>query len=230
MAATSRLREYPFFFSYAILQVLRSLIELGLRGNSYRSYRIYFGFYWVAEAVIVLLNFAVLYEIARSVLRPYPSLPSWVRALPLHAVGAVAALGIVFAGLQTVTDPSWIVARILVLETTARFAQATLLLLLFALAAFFRLQWKHLSFGIALGFGLYACVCLVAVAVRGYFGPTQDFIFALTNSLAYNCACLIWLTYAFQSNDATAVAKLPPGRAGVELDDWNRALGGLLRR
>jgi len=230
MAATSRRREYPFFFSYAILQVLRSLIELGLRGNSYRSYRIYFGFYWVAEAVIVLLNFAVLYEIARSVLRPYPSLPPWVRALPLHAVGAVAALGIVFASLQSVTDPSWIVARILILETIARFAQATLLLLLFALAAFFRLQWKHLSLGIALGFGLYACVCLAAVAMRGHFGPRQDFIFALINSLAYNCACVIWLAYAFQRESAPVTTKIAPQRAELKLADWNRALGGLLRR
>src|SRR5439155_1200280 len=90
MAATSRRREYPFFFSYAILQVLRSLIELGLRGNSYRSYRIYFGYYWVAEAVIVLLNFVVLYEIARSVLRPYPSLSPWVRAFQLEVTPASA--------------------------------------------------------------------------------------------------------------------------------------------
>ena len=230
MAATSRLRQYPFFFSYATLQVLRSLIELALRGNSYQSYRIYFGFYWTAEAVIVLLNFAVLYEVARSVLRPYPSLPPWVRALPLHAVGAVAALGIVFASLQTVTDPSWIVARILILETIARFAQATLLLLLFALAAFFRLQWKHLSLGIALGFGLYACVCLAAVAMRGHFGPRQDFIFALINSLAYNCACVIWLAYAFQRESAPVTTKIAPQRAELKLADWNRALGGLLRR
>jgi len=116
------------------------------------------------------------------------------------------------------------------MEKVARFGQVGLLLCLFGLATFFRLQWKQFSFGVALGFGLYACVCLAAVAMRGHFGPRQDFIFALINSLAYNCACVIWLAYAFQTERTPATAKFAPQGEAFKLHDWNRALGGLLRR
>ena len=221
------LREYPFFFAYAVLQALRAVIELVLRRGSYGPY---FTFYWSAEAVIVLLNFAVLYEVCRNLLQPYlplrPQLQAWFR----YAAVALLATAVLLSAFEPAGNGWWILAKVLLVEKVARFAQAGLLVLIFALAAFFHLQWKQLSFGIALGFGIYASVCLAAVAVREHFGPAQDFTFALTNSLAYNCACLIWLAYAFQRETAPVTAKIAPQRADFKLAEWNRALGGLLRR
>jgi hypothetical protein len=208
------------------LQALRDLIQIGLRRGSYTTY---FAFYWVAEAVIVLLNFAVLYEVCRNLLRPYASLRPQLQIWFRYAATALLAVAVALAALEPVTSGWWILGKVLLIETIARFAEVGLLLCVFALAGFFGLRWKQLSFGIALGFGLYASVCLAAVGVRAHFGPAQDFIFALTNSLAYNCACLIWLAYAWQSEVTPSATKLPPLRA-VPVDDWNRALGGLLRR
>ena len=219
-------RRYPLFFFYTLLQAGSSVAGFLLG----RNYLVYFYFYWASEAVIVVLNFAVLYEVCRDLLRPYamirPGINVWLR----YTAAVLLAVAVVLAAIEPASGGWWVLGKVLLIEKVVRFAQVGLLLCLFALAAFFRLQWKQFSFGIALGFGLYACVCLAAVAMRGYFGSAQDFIFALSNSLAYNCACVIWLAYAFQTERAPAAAKFAPRGEAFKLQDWNRALGGLLRR
>ena len=74
------------------------------------------------------------------------------------------------------------------------------------------------------------CSRLSALAVHQHFGVIANDAFMLINSLAYDCACVIWLACAFQTQRAPAAAKFAPQGEAFKLHDWNRALGGLLRR
>jgi len=220
-------REYPVFFSYLGLQALTSTIEFIL---SYRSYRTYFLFYWTSDAVIVLISFAVLFEVMRHLLRSYGSLRPQARAA-LYAGSAITlALAILILALQPKSSERTLIVMILLREQLARIAQVGLLAVMFILAMFFRLRWKQLAFGISLGLGLYASVYLAAVSMREYFGAGQADLFSLLLSIAYNVAVLIWLSYLFQPEAAPTAARSSPQRAEFKLAEWNRALGGLLRR
>jgi len=222
-------RDYPLCLAYLILQSARSVVELTLRDGSYRRL---FNFYWTAEAAVLVLNFAVLYEIGKHLLHSYPSLRRQLSvALPWVVIAILTASTIVSA-LQPNRGDRWLIALILLLEKLSRVVEATLLCLLLLWAAFFKLRWKQPSFGIAMGFGLYASVYVGVVAMREHLGSGSDDLFGLVGSIAYVLATFIWAASFWQRQEAPQRLAIPlhssPARSEIAV--WNRTLGELLRR
>src|SRR5271167_3592817 len=63
--------DYPYFFSYTILQVAGEPILFLLHRQSYAAYWVG---YWVSIALSALISFAVLQEIFKNAFRPYEAL------------------------------------------------------------------------------------------------------------------------------------------------------------
>ncbi|MGH6630948.1 MAG: hypothetical protein ACREB3_14560, partial [Burkholderiales bacterium] len=79
-------RHFPWFFSYTVFDVVSSVCLFVL---VHQKYQVYFYGYWIAEAVSVLLGFAVIYEILGHVLGPYEAIWGLGRKLFI-GVGALA--------------------------------------------------------------------------------------------------------------------------------------------
>lgn len=216
-------RELPFFFAYCVFSVLRSLVLfliLHWQGEAY-----FYG-YWTAEALSAALGFGVIHEVFSRVFERYQAIQGLGVLLFRWAAAVLVLVAVVAAAASPGSDESRLMASVLVLERSVHVIQVGLLLLLFAFSAYFRLSWRHYVFGIALGFGLFASVQLVAVAMRAHVGLISDYSWGFVKLASYNCAVVVWITYLLMPQPAEATA--PPQLGQVE--SWNRALLQLLQR
>src|SRR5512132_1894613 len=73
------LRErYPFFFSYAVFQVVSFVVQFAVYHYWPKSY---FYEYWTAAALSIGISFAVIYEVFAEVFRPFEGLRDLGRVL-----------------------------------------------------------------------------------------------------------------------------------------------------
>ncbi len=218
-------REFPWFFSYTVLEVLRSGSLLIL---VQRSYAAYFYGYWIAEAISVLLGFAVIYEVLGHILRPYEAL--WGLGRTLFAGGGVALVTFAVATVAGASPPQkydQLVASIMVAERSLSFVQCGLLVFLILFSTYFALTWRHYACGIALGLGTFASVQLAATAARSEVGWIGNETYSLVTRVAYGCAVLIWTAYLLRPEpERLAVNRVPQ----TQVEEWNQALQELWLR
>lgn len=218
-------REFPIFFAYTTFHVVRA-IALFLLRHQLASWD-YFYSYWTAQAASSVLGFAVIYEIFSHVFRSHEALRTLGFMLFRWVAAVLLLVAVVAAASAPGSDTNQLMAGVVILERSVRVVQCGLLFFLFLFSSSFGLSWRHYVFGIALGFGLFASVELVAVTMRAHFGSVADATWSLVNSAAYNCTVLIWVGYLLGPQPAQRAVQMPPK---AEIDEWNQALLQLIRR
>jgi hypothetical protein len=211
------LRTYPSFFAYIVSEVVLFLI-LFLNEKNLDVY--YYG-YWVGATVSALLGFKVIHEVFSDVLRPFHALRDfssmlfrWA-GLVVMLIAAISAIGSTSSGLGSVG------VGLLTLERSVRVMQCGLVLFLLMFSRYLGSSARHRSFGIALGFGIFAVVEFALLGMQ--FAKLIDgHTLNLLNMGAYDAAVVIWLVYAIApppKREPTAVL-LQPQR-------WDLSLGEL---
>jgi hypothetical protein len=210
------IRIFPIFFAYTLIVLARegSLLLLKYPSNLYAIV------YWSGETLAVLLGLGVIVETLRHVLPPYwfPKILSkslWVLGTAAAAT-ALALLVITHGG----PSADRIFEFIILLERSARFLQASLLIVVIALISRLGLTWHHYSVGIVAGFGVYSALALVLLEFRAHLHIISDPLLVLLNSMAYNVAALIWAYYFLRKWRGTAVHYLPH----TDLREWNETV------
>jgi len=93
-------------------------------------------------------------------------------------------------------DQSPLVHAVTTLQRSVRVVQVGLILFLLLFSRFLGVSRKQISFGISLGFGLFAGVELMLYALNSG-GLVNQGSFNLLNMLTYNLAVFVWLGYSF---------------------------------
>ena len=226
-------RRFPFFFAYSIVTLLLDAGMIGFHQKSLASplgsfpRRLYFSFYWVNEAIGLLLGLGVIYEVFRHLLAPYPALRKLAGQFFYGVVALLVLLGFVVLYAQSVHEPTHTQAAFLVMEQAGRVLEVGLLLFLFLFASAFGLHWRQYVFGIVLGLGIFASVELVAVTMRAEVGRTAIAIFNIARSVSFNCSLVIWISYILAPELATQPAEVPKR---AQLEQWNKAVMELIYR
>jgi hypothetical protein len=191
------------------------------------SYASYFYTYWATQSISIALGFSVVYEIYRKVFQNYDAIRRFGGII--FASAAVALLGVVVltAASAPGVDVPGIIKAVVLLERSVRLMQCGLLAFLFLLTLFFGLPWRNYLFGIALGFGAFATMELVALAVRSHMGAIADNALSQINSGAFDGGVLIWVCYLLAPEPAPQYAGLV---AHNDLERWNQALLEMLQR
>ena len=210
-------REYPYFFNYTLLQVVSEPILFVIQRHSYSLY--YWG-YWVSMALSALISFAVLQEIFRDSFRPYEALRDlsvilfrWSALLAL-LVGVMWALTAAQSNqVDTLTN------GILLVQRSVRLMQCGLVFFLLLFSEYLGISRRHVLFGIALGFGIFASVSMLVAAAVAHGTFVHVSHLRQINSAAYAISTLIWLGYT-----ALAPARSSVALATVRSPDWNYAL------
>src|SRR5882724_10528755 len=184
--------DLPLFFSYTAFHVVRSVALFLIRQNC--SMTTYSYAYWSAELISAAMGFAVIYEVFSKVLEPFPGIQRLGMMLLGWAAVVMVFLGIAAAASPGVSQPGMI-AGVFAFERSIRIVQCGLMAFLFIFASTLSLSWKHYSFGIALGFGIFATVDLIAVAVRAQMGSVAGATFGLLKPGSYLVATAIWTGY-----------------------------------
>jgi hypothetical protein len=185
-------KQFPVFFLFLLAQVANFLITLPLylAGNL----KVYFIFFWLGEAVNAILGFKVIHEIFLDVFRPYHTLKD-LGTLMFRWAGVVMLLVSVVVAFSNSFDQGLLIHAVTTLERSVRIVQLGLILFLLLFSRFLGVSRKQISFGISLGFGLFAGVDLMMYAMNSGGLITQG-VFNLCDLSAYNLAIGIWLGYS----------------------------------
>jgi hypothetical protein len=216
-------KRFPFFSCYCLLNFVLGLALFAVFNFGLRH--IYYYAYWVNEAMGLLLGFAVLYEIFRNLLTPYPALKRLATQIFQGALALLVVLGCIVAYAQPLGETSKISVAFLIVEQATRILEVGLLLSLFLFASAFGLHWRQYVFGFALGLGVFAAVELVALTMRVQFGVAANPIINICRSVSYNLSLVIWIGYILAPDLATSPAELPKR---AQLEQWNRAVMELI--
>jgi hypothetical protein len=199
-------KEFPVFFLFLLAQIAIFVIifPLWLVGNLSANnsnndwftgyYTLYFGLFWLGEAVNAILGFKVIHEVFLDVFRPYHTLKD-LGTLLFRWAGIVMLLVSVVVAFANSYEQSPLVHVITTLHRSVRIVQVGLILFLILFSRFLGVSRKQISFGISLGFGLFAGVELMLMVLKSG-GLVKEAIFDTVNMVAYNVAILVWLGYS----------------------------------
>ncbi|HJS98397.1 MAG TPA: hypothetical protein VJ756_04840 [Terriglobales bacterium] len=210
------LRTYPSFFAYIVSEVMLFLVLF----LNEKHADVYYYLYWIGAAIGAVLGFKVIHEVFSDVLRPFHALKDfssmlfrWA-ALVVMLIAVMAAMGSPNTGLGSVA------LGLLSLERSVRVMQCGLVLFLLMFSRYLGSSWRHRSFGIALGFGIFAVVEFVLLGLQ-FASLIDRTTLNLLNMGAYDAAVLIWLVYAIapaHKQEPTAVL-LQPQRWDLSLSE-----------
>jgi len=209
-------RDFPYFFNYTVLQVLSEPILFTIQRH---SYTVYYWSYWVSVALSALVSFAVLQEIFKDAFRPYEAL----RDMSVILFRWSALVVVLVAGMWAVTSahsiqPDAVTSFVLLGQSGIRLMQCGLVFFLILFSEYLGISRRHVLFGIALGFGLFASISMLVAVAMAHGTFVHATVMRQINNAAYDLAALIWLGY-------TALA---PSRssalAAIRSPEWNSAL------
>jgi len=215
-------KEFPFFLSYAIFQVLQTTALIVLEPRI--TYGHYFWTYWATEAIGAVTAFLVINEIFACALRPYSALKRLSRVLFQWAFVVILLVAIVTAIYAPGNDPSRIVAGMFVLRRTIGFVQVGLLVFLCLFIRAFAIPWRHYLFGLTIGFAVYRAAELFITAARVHWGASLNHLNDWGLIGTYNFTVLLWVSYfVLPRSEEVSINYV----TGSQLQQWNDALRGV---
>jgi hypothetical protein len=198
-------RTFPYFFAYLVAQLVSFAVVFPIYVS--RSYFFFFYAYWASAALGVGLGFKVIHEVFVDIFRPYHTLKDLGSVLfKWSGLVMVLVAGVVSASTPT-TEQGPIVQGIMALQRSVRVVQCGLVLFLLVFSSYLGIHWKQRSFGIALGFGIFAAVelGLGALNMSGLV-RLNPLSVGLLNMIAYNSAIVVWLAYAMMRSPAREIS------------------------
>lgn len=211
-------KKFPVFFTYLLAQIAIFAIIFPLRGAD--NYEWFFYAYWAGAAVSALLSFKVIHEIFLDVFRSHSTLEDLGTMLFTWA-GVVMLLVSVVVAFSNSAHSDPLAQAVTSLQRSVRLVQCGLILFLLLFSRFLGVSKRQQSFGIALGFGFFASVELVLLALYsgGYLTvPVMN----LVNTVMYDLAIVVWLTYALARSAVREAAT-----NHLQTQRWERSLADL---
>ncbi len=211
-------KQFPIFFLYILAQIGIFAITFPLR--SAENYEWFFYTYWAGAAVSALLSFRVIHEVFLDVFRPYHTLKDLGTVLFKWA-GVVMMLVSVVVAFSSSAQGDPLVQAVTTLQRSVRMVQCGLILFLLLFSRFLGVSKRQQNFGIALGFGLFASVELILIALNS--GGLLDVArIYLINTTMYDLAIMVWLSYALARNAVRDAATNP-----LQTQRWEQSLADL---
>jgi len=213
-------KQFPVFFLFLLAQIANFAVTfpLWLVGD----FKTYFVFFWLGEAVNAVLGFKVIHEIFLDVFRPYHTLKD-LGTLLFKWAGVVMLLVSVVVAFSNSFDQNPLVHALTTLQRSVRIVQFGLILFMLLFSSFLGVSRKQLSFGISLGFGLFAGVELMLMALNSG-GLVRTANFNLINMVSLILAILVWFGYSL-SRKAVRVAAVNH----LQTQRWEQGLADLQR-
>jgi hypothetical protein len=210
-------KKFPVFFVFLLAQVLNFAVIYPLWIFGYP--KLYFVFFWLGEAVNAVVGFKVIHEIFLDVFRPYHTLKD-LGTLLFRWAGVVMLLVSVVVAFSNSFDQSPLIHAVTTLERSVRIVQLGLILFLVLFSRFLGVSRKQISFGISLGFGLFAGMDLMMYALNSG-GFVKQTTFNLINMSVYNLAIFVWLGYSLSRKAVRGVAN------PLQTQRWEQSLADL---
>jgi hypothetical protein len=191
--------KFPVFFAYILSQV--AVFAVVFPTYLMASYFVFFYVYWVAAAISLALGFKVIHEIFLDVFRPYHTLKDLGTVVFKWAGLVMLLVASVVAAASANSEQGPLVQAVFIVQRCVRVIQCGLVLFLVLFSRYLGVSRKQQSFGIAVGFGGFAAVELVAAALRVGAAISPNAL-SFTIMIAYNLAILSWMRYMWAKSEA----------------------------
>ncbi len=192
-------RKFPVFFAYLVSQL--PFFAVIFAAYTWGNYRDYFYGYWGCTIISLAIGFKVIHEIFLDVFRPYHALKDLGSVLFKWAALVMVLVAIVVAASSSVSADGPMVEAVITAQRCVRVIQVGLVLLLLVFSKYVGISWKHFSFGVSLGFGAFALIELLVVALHVSERVSEN-AGDLTNTITYNVCVLVWITYSAMKSPA----------------------------
>lgn len=182
-------RRLPFFFGYLVLVVsTEAAIWLTYYFAGMQSLGA-FWIYWTTQAVLLVARAAVIAEICRKILRPYPGIWKLCRGV-LIAIGAILVTGAAVAARHS---GAYIHSIILTADRGLELAIVGILLFAVAFSRYYRVRIEPFIALLALGLGSYSAVQIANNTILNEWLGSYFRWWNQVHALSFNIATLIWL-------------------------------------
>jgi hypothetical protein len=188
-------RAFPVFFAYIVFQVLNFVVLFPIYLYDHSS-KTYFLAYWITGAISLAIGFKVIHEIFLDVLRPYPNLNDLGNLLFKWAGLVMLLVAIVVTAASEQGHNEGVLGQAVIIgQRCMRFIQCGLILFLVFFSQHLGVSRRQYSFGIALGFGSYAALELIGVALISG-NQVRTATVNLIDAAAYILSIVTWIGYA----------------------------------
>jgi hypothetical protein len=192
-------RKFPVFFAYLISQI--AVFAAVFYTYRWGSYLQYFYAYWISAAISLILGFKVIHEIFLDVFRPYHALKDLGSVLFKWATLVMGLVAIVVAAASAASSQGPLVEAVLTVQRCVRVIQVGLILLLLVFSKYVGVSWRQFSFGVSLGFGVFALMELLVVALFASAHMSNNSS-NFANVIAYSLSVVVWLAYSLIKSPA----------------------------
>jgi hypothetical protein len=218
MAKRNLRATYPLFFSYLGINAL----SIPLLSLLYR-YAIgqYFYAYWSMSTVVMMVGFAVQYEVFVDILKPYSAVIDLGKMLFFWAAGFLLFAGLLTALVTSGNHTSKMVVAVDLCDRCVHLMQCGLMLLMVVFEKRLNLSWRSSGMGVALGLGGIAAMDLIVSYAQNRF-PGRDFELGILNSTVFTAILVFWAMRLASPERGPAKAADSPSRLIIQR--WNDAL------
>jgi hypothetical protein len=151
--------------------------------------QIYSPVYWYTEFFSVAIGYGIIWVIYERTLAGYPGSLLMARWL----VGTVFVIILGKALLNSITGPAWGSAKnILELERDFRIVQASLILLIIGVLAYYLIPIGRNLWGLIIGYGLYIGTGLISMTIASNLGDATYTWWRYFPPVSYLCTLMIW--------------------------------------
>jgi hypothetical protein len=219
--------QLPSLLAFVTIQLTGFLVSVVFRSISPFPKRAY---QWVclvfANGLLALAELWVVYQLWDKLVFSRSSL---ARVGRLLLSGSLAALFLAAAGVSATLSSISIyhVSNIYeILDFSSNLVLAGLLVVLSVFSRALRLSWRSWMVGIALGFGMSACVNLSSAAWRAALGQKAFIPVDIAQGAAFHLCVIIWLAYLLLPEHPRRTGS---GLRKKDLEAWSQQLEKIVR-
>lgn len=221
-------RQLPIFVGYVFFELVQFIVLFAIYLHSPFRADIYKWTLVVGDGINSILELAVIYELANELLLSRSSC-SRLLGRALQAILALLLLGAaVGSGALSGISVQRVVNIFEMINFSSNLIEAGMVLALFIFARAMRVSWHSWVAGIALGFGISACIDLVSAALRAQWGQRAFMAVDLSQMASFHICVVIWLVYLFLAHPTPA---FPEGKLKIaDLELWDQELQRMVQR
>lgn len=222
-------RELPVFCTFAFVETLRfGLLFIVSRFLAPSSIDVYLWVLTCTDAIEVPLELFVFYELAQKLIFSRTSAERILRPAFTWTVAILVLLAAITSGALRDISREKIWNGFEILDFSSGFVQVGILVSLFLFSRVLRVSWRSRATGVALGFGVSACITLGAGAVRSALGNSSLIALDIVQMASFHVTVLIWLTYLLLPDRAPDFVGHKFEKSDIQL--WNQELERMTER
>jgi len=222
-------RRLPFFFVYGLFTVLQFVALFGLsRILPLTSLAVYHWTLAVSSVIQQALELGALFELAGALLLKRISLANTLRLLMKWTIGVLVLVAAAASASLAATGLHGAVRIFSVFDFCSSLIEVGLLLAVFLFSRALNISWRSWPTGVALGFGISACMNLGTAALRAGLGKPALIAVDIIQMAAFHAAVVVWVVYLFLPERQSAVAARNFGEA--EINFWDQELRRMARQ